>query len=177
MKQSGNSLMENYFFLFSKKTELIHCYRCHPGRIRRFFFTPDQATKNPDPATNISYMIWYDEGGYFSQKNPDPATEISYMIPSFSCTAWKPFERSPLEKERAWQVTKKSFSIYQKLSCTLSPHMQKDMNPNTHERVLGKQQKAENQLFELKGSFWSGNSLNEFDKRSKLAFKWDAAAA
>ena len=98
MKQSGNSLMENYFFLLSKKqSSSIGVGRRHPERIKRVYF--------------------------LAQKNPDPATNISYMIHSFSCTAWKPFERSPLEKERPWQVTKKSFSIFQKLSCKLSPHI------------------------------------------------------
>ena len=97
MKQSGNSLMENFFFLLSKKqSSSIGVGRRHPERIKRVYF--------------------------LAQKNPDPATNISYMIHSFSCTAWKPFERSPLEKERPWQVTKKSFSIFQKLSCKLSPH-------------------------------------------------------
>ena len=137
------------FHSFLKKTQgsSIGVGRCHPGRIKRVFF----------PA----------------QKNPDPATNISYMIHSFSCTAWKPFERSLLEKERPWQVTKKSFSIFQKLSCKLSPHIciffqsrKKGMFPNTHEKVLGHQLKAKNQLFELRGIFWLGNSLNEFDKRS-----------
>ena len=86
MKQSGNTLMEIFFFLLSKKQ-----------------------------SSSI--------GIFPSQKNPDPATNISYMLHSFSCTAWKPFERSLLEKERPWQVTKKSFSIFQKLSCKLSPHI------------------------------------------------------
>ena len=71
----------------------------------------------------------------------------------------------------------RSSAVHSLHICIFFRSRKKDMNPNTHERVLGKQQKAENQLFELKGSFWSGNSLNEFDKRSKLAFKWDAAAA
>ena len=129
-------------------------------------------------------MIWYDEGGYFSQKKSRSRNRNIIYDTFFFLYGLKAFWKEPSgERKTVTSDEEIFFYLSEAQLYTLSTYAyfsdqeKKDMNPNTHERVLGKQQKAENQLFELKGSFWSGNSLNEFDKRSKLAFKWDAAAA
>ena len=127
----------NFFLSSLQKTELIHWYFSQPKKIQ----IPQQI-----------YHIWY----------------ILFLVRPESLlkgASWRKKDRDKWRRNlfpffRSSAVN--SLHIY----ASFSNQEKKGMIPKTHEKVLGKQQKAKNKLFELRGIFWLGNSLNEFDKRS-----------